>query len=162
MGSPTGAPNDRGTGDVLSGEGREVRALWSSLAASLGVVQSGPACCACGEQIEMSRAVHALPGRGEDVSGPEVSARDEAKNLGAAGGVSSARVQRAGLAGGAGYGFAGPGGPQAQADRLQHRSVVGVEPPQPGGVNLRGAEFDKPRVSSPGALALSCIWNNPF
>ena len=31
---------------------------------------------------------------------------------------------------------------------------MGVERPHPGVVNLRGAEFDKPCVSSPGALAL--------
>ena len=122
------------------------------MAASLDWVQSEPACCACGEQIEMSRAAYALPrGGGEDVNGPEVSARDEARNLGlssvvtglssvddggdrvvtagglaqgAAGGVSSARVQELVLA------FAGLGALHAQSDRvdvllgLQHSSVV--------------------------------------
>ena len=72
---------------------------------------------------------------------------------GAAGGMGGARVQRAGLAGGIRYGFAGPCAPQAQVDRinillgLEHGSVMVVEPPQPGVVNLRVAEFGEPRVT---------------
>ena len=63
---------------------------------------------------------------------PQVASTD-----GATGGVGGARVQRASLSGSAGYRFAGPGAPQAQADRinvllrLKHGSVVGVEPPEP-------------------------------
>ena len=44
----------------------------ASLASSLDCVQSGPACCACGEQIEMYSAVYRVAqGGGEDVGGPE-------------------------------------------------------------------------------------------
>ena len=120
------------------------------LASSLDCVQSGPACCACRELIEMSRAAY---------DRPEVSAWDVARNLGlsgvvtglssgvnkcrcrvvaggglaqgAAGGVGGARVQRSGLAGSTRYGFTEPGAPQPQADRisvllgLQHGSVNG-------------------------------------
>ena len=85
-------------------------------------------------------------GRGEDVSGPQVRARDEARYLhlgrvvallcgcvyergdgvvttrglaqSAAGGVRRARVQNARVAGGAGDGFRGPSTAQAEADRV--------------------------------------------
>ena len=78
---------------------------------------------------------------------------------GATGGVGGARVQRAGLASSTGYTFAGPGAPQAQADRinvllrLEHGSVVRVEAPHPGVTDLRVAKF-QPRVGAPGALVL--------
>ena len=43
----------------------------------------------------------------------------------------------------------GAGGPSRRTPRAPARTRGGVEPPQPC-----GAEFDKPRVTSPGALAL--------
>ena len=55
-------------------------------------------------------------------------------------------VQGSSLTGSTRQRFSGPGAHQSQADRinvlhgLEHGSVVGVEPPQPGVVNLRGAE----------------------
>ena len=74
--------------------------------------------------------------------------------------MGGARVQRASLARGTRYGFAGPGAPQAQADRgnvllgLHHGAVMGIELPHPGVVNLRVAELQKPRVGAPGAIVL--------
>ena len=146
----------------------------SSSAASLDWVQSGPVCWACGEQIEMSRAVCALPSAEVRTSTglrsvPKtwvsvVRSQDGAAGVneggdrvvaagglaqGAAGGVSSARVQGASLAGGAGYGFAGPSALQAQADRVYRCG-------QPPRRRVRQAARGLPR--SPRSHA---SWSNP-
>ena len=75
---------------------------------------------------------------------------------GAANGVSGARVQGTRLTGGAGYGFAGPSAAQRVNILLRHQdgSVVGIEAAERSAINLRGAEFSKPRVSPPRVLAL--------
>ena len=79
--------------------------------------------------------------------------------------MGGAPVQRAGLARGTRCGFVGRGAPQAQADRvnvllgLHHGAVMEVELPQPGVVNLRGAELQKPHVGAPGA-SFQCIWSS--
>ena len=82
-------------------------------------------------------SVRVAEGGGEDIGGPEITARDEAKNLGlggviaglgssmdkcgdctVAGDVGGACVQGSGLAGGTGCGFPGPSASQTQADRV--------------------------------------------
>ena len=126
------APNDRVAGDVVSEERLEVRAFVVKFGHEPGL----GAVWACGEQIEMSRALCALP-RGVEVRETEVSARNAARDLGlsgvvarlssgmdegsdlivatsglaqgAGGAMSSTRVQRASLTGGAEYRFTGLG-----------------------------------------------------
>ena len=84
--SPTGAPDDRGVGDVLSEEGGKVwavvgkfglepglRAFWATL---LSVRRAGR---------DVQGSARVAKGGGEHVGGPEISARDEAGNLGLSG-----------------------------------------------------------------------------
>ena len=67
--------------------------------------------------------------------------------------MGGARVQRAGLARGTRYGFAGPGAPRHRRTESTYSSgLMGVELPHPGVVNLRGAQLQKPRVGAPGPL----------
>ena len=107
-----GAPSDWGVRDVPSQEEGKCGPQCPSLASSLDWVQSGPACCACGEQIEMSRAVGDVEDQLRSV--PRMRPRASVHRAlaagglaqGAAGGVGSARVPS-----GAGYRFARPGAP---------------------------------------------------
>ena len=122
--------------------------------------------------------VRVTKGGGEDVSRPEIGARDEARNLSLGGvvaeltaaclsavtalwpRVASPRAQQAGrrLCPGIRSGKQqivrvhwarrNPRRKRTESTHSwgsQHWSVVGVEPPQPGVVNLRGAEFVNPR-----------------
>ena len=136
----------------------------------------------------VERGVGVAQGRGEDVCGPQVRAGDEARYLhfrgvvallsgcvneggdgvvstrgltqGAAGGVRRARVQDAGVAGGAGDGFRGPCTAQTKADRvnvlvsIQGRAMARIEPPQPRVIHVGVAKFCETRACGPGSLAL--------
>ena len=149
----------------------------SSSAASQDRVQSGPACWACGEQTEMSRAVYALPRAEVRTSAglrsvPKtwvsvVRSQDGAASVneggdrvvaagglaqGEAGGVSSARVQGASLAGCAGYGFARPSALQAQADRVDR---CGHPPRRRARQPARGLPRS-PRSHASGATPSEC------
>ena len=79
---------------------------------------------------------------------------------GAAGGVGGACVKGFNMAGSTRHWFKGPGAAQTQANqinvlfRLEHGPVVRVEAPHPGVIDLRVAEFQKPRVGAPGAIVL--------
>ena len=140
--SPVGAPDNRGVGNVLAEKRGEVRAIVSKFGLKpvrpslLGVRRANRG---------VEGGVRIAEGRGEDVSGPEIGARDEAKNLcldsavaglsrglhkcsdrvvaagglaqGTAGGVGGACVQGSRLAG-TRHRFTGPGAAQAQANRI--------------------------------------------
>ena len=137
---------------------------------------------------DVEGGVRVAKGRGEDVSGSEVSARNETGNLslgsavtglsrnvhkcsdrvvaagglahGATGGVGGACVQGSRLAGSTKHRFTGSGAAQEQSyrvnvlHRLQHSSVMRVEAPQPGVIDLCVAKFQQLRVSPPGVLVL--------
>ena len=137
---------------------------------------------------DVEGGVRVAKGRGEDVSGSEVSARNETWNLslgsavtglsrnvhkcsdrvvtagglahGATGGVGGACVQGSRLAGSTKHRFTGSGAAQEQSyrvnvlHRLQHSSMMRVEAPQPGVIDLCVAKFQQLRVSPPGALVL--------
>ena len=145
--SPIGTPHDRSVGDVLTKKGSQVGAVvfqlglhpgLSAVSASLQSVRRADG--------HVERCVGVAQGRGEDVSGPQVRARDEARYLhlravvallcgrvdergdgivtarslaqGAAGGMRGARVQDARVAGGAGDWFCGSSTAQTEADRV--------------------------------------------
>ena len=145
--SPRGTPHDRGVGDVLAKRSSQVRAivLKFGLDPGLSAVNIGLRGVR-GADGHIQCSVGIAQSRGEDVSGPQVRARDETGNLhfssviallrrcmqegrngvvsprglaqGAGGGVRRARVQNARVAGSAGDGFRGTCAPQPKADRV--------------------------------------------
>ena len=112
--------------------------------------------------------VRIAEGGGEDVGGREVGARDEARNLGLSGVVLSSGmnecgdrdVAASGLAQGAAGGVDGArrivkvGGPSQRTPQSRDRVRGGIEPPQPGVVDLRSTKFGEPRASIPRTHAL--------
>ena len=80
--SPIGTPHDRGVGDVLTKKSSQVRSIvfkfgldpgLSAVNTSLGGVR--------GANGDIQSSVGIAQSRGEDVSGPQIRARDEARNL---------------------------------------------------------------------------------
>ena len=140
MRPPAGAPDDRCVGDVLEEEGGEV---WAVVDSKFGIepgLRAGWASLLSvrGADRDVQGGVRVAEDEREDVGGPEMSATDEAGNLGlnsvitrlgssknkcgdrlvaAAGCVGGACVKGSGLSRSTGYRFAGPGASQAQTDR---------------------------------------------
>ena len=147
MRSPVGAPDNWGVRDVLAKKRVQMRPIvlkfgldprLSTVSTSLRRVR--------GADGDIQGSVGVAQGRGEDVCGPQVRARDETRNLhfsgmiallcccvqegrdgvvsprslpkSAAGGVRCTRVQDARVAGGASDGFNGTRAAQTKADRV--------------------------------------------
>ena len=158
--SPIGTPHHLGVGDVLAEKGSQVGAIVFEFGLHTGLGAVGASLQGVRRADgHVEGCVGVAQGRGEDVNGPQVRARDEARHLhlrgvvgrvderghgiatarglaqGAAGGVRRARVQNATVAGGTSDGFRGPSTAQAEADRvnvligIQGRAMARVEPP---------------------------------
>ena len=158
MRSPVGAPDNWGVRDVLPKKRVQMGPIvlkfgldprLSAVSTSLRRVR--------GADGDVQGSVGVAQGRGEDVCGPQVRARDETGNLhfsgmiallcccvqegrdglpkSAAGGVRCTRIQDARVAGGASDGFNGTRAAQTKADRVnvlvsfQNRAVARIEPP---------------------------------
>ena len=147
MRSPVGAPDNWGVRDVLA----KKRVQMGPIVLKFGLDPGLSAVCASlrcvrGADGDIQGSVGVAQGRGEDVCGPQVRARDETGNLhlssviallcccmqegrdgvvsprslpkGAAGGVRCTRVQNARVAGGASGGFHRTSTTQAKTDRV--------------------------------------------
>ena len=139
-------------------------------------MQSVPASWVCEtSDREVKRRLRVAEGGSENVSGPQVRARDEARNFhlssvvtglcgsmsergdhvvaarglaqGTASGARGAQVRESRLTSSTGHRFRG-------ARAAQCRAMKQVEPPQPGVVHVQITELSDPRVCRPGAPAL--------
>ena len=142
-----GTPHDRGVGNVLTEEGRKVWAVVCGFGVVSGLRAVGASLLGVrGTDRDVKGGVGGAQCRGEDIRGPQVSARDEPRDLRlgravaglsrcvyqrgdrvvparsfahrAAGGVGRARVQGSGLASSTKHWFIKPSAAQAQADRV--------------------------------------------
>ena len=137
-----------------------------------------------GADRDVEGSVGVAQGTGEDVSGPQISARGEPRDLHlsravaglsscgdcvvstrglahcAAGGLGRARVQGSGLLSSTKHWFTRPSAAQARADRVNvllgfhHSTVMRVQAPHPLVINLGAPKFLQSRESLPRALLL--------
>ena len=145
--SPIGTPHDRGVGDILTKKSSQVRTIVFKFGLDPGLRAVNTSLRGVrGADGHIQCSVGVAQSRGEDVSGPQIRARNEAGYLhlrgvitllrscmnergdsvvttrgltqGAARGVSRTRVQDARVASSAGDGFRGTCTPQTKADRV--------------------------------------------
>ena len=80
--SPIGAPHDRGVGDVLTEEGGQVGAVMCQLGLHPGLIAVSASLQGMRRADgHIQRRVGITQGRGEDISGSQVRARDEPRYL---------------------------------------------------------------------------------
>ena len=173
--SPIGAPDNRGAGNVLAEKRGEVCTTVGKCGLKPGLRAVRPSLMGVRRvDRDVEGSLRIDEGRGEYVRGPEVSARDEARNLslGSAVAGQSRSVGQGttgdvgGVSGSAGHRFTGPGAAQALAYRInvllrfQHSSMMRVEAPHPCVIDLCVAKFLQQRVS-PQEPSFSRIWSSP-